>query len=54
MIELLRDTGSVSATAEAMSAETGHAVEKIAHDLADLCRQLEERGLIELHGAAGT
>ena len=52
MLSLLRETGSVLATAETISEETSHPVEDITRDLTRLCTGLAERGLIELDVAA--
>jgi hypothetical protein len=48
MLELLRDTGSASATAAAMAEKYGQPLDQVRRDVAELCRLLAARGLIEL------
>jgi hypothetical protein len=48
MLELLRTTGSLLATAEAISREDNHPVDEVARDVAKLCSDLAERDLIEI------
>lgn len=52
MFEVLRDTGSIPATVDAIAEETGHPAMDIQQDLLSLCDRLSERGLIELDDAA--
>lgn len=48
MLELLRDTGSLQHTAAEIARADEHPVDDVTRDLAVLCRDLFERGLIEV------
>lgn len=48
MLDLLESSGDAGATAQAVADEFGVSVEIVAPDLAELCRQLSERGLIQI------
>jgi hypothetical protein len=47
MLEVLRDTGDQARTAEVIAEEFGVPAEQVRTDLADLCADLIERGLLE-------
>lgn len=51
MLELLRATGSVPSAADTIATETNHSVDVVLRDLTQLCSDLAERGLIEVHAA---
>jgi hypothetical protein len=48
MVEVASDAGSIGEAVPALAAEFGQPQEVIARDLAGLCRDLSERGLVEL------
>lgn len=52
MLELLGETGSVAATAEAVAAEYDASLGAVTQDVIQLCRDLVERGLIEVDAPA--
>src|SRR4051812_45360982 len=51
MLDLLEATGDAAAVAERVAAESGVAPAVVRDDLAELCGQLAERGLIVVGGA---
>jgi hypothetical protein len=48
MLELLRENGSVSATAAMVAEEFKQPVDEVTSDLVQLCQELAARGLIEV------
>jgi hypothetical protein len=48
MVDLLEETGSASDTAAKVSEEFGQPLERVSEDLAQLCEELESRGLIAI------
>ena len=48
MLEVLKDTGEQARTAEIIAAEFGAPVEQVRADIAVLCDDLVERGLLEV------
>jgi hypothetical protein len=46
MVDLLEETGSADTTATRVAEEFGEPIETVTEDLAKLCEELEERGLI--------
>ena len=53
MLEVLGETGDQQGAAERLAVEYGVPVVQIAADLDEFCRQLADRGLIELDDPAG-
>jgi hypothetical protein len=51
MLELLGESGSVRDTATAVAAEFDQPVDRVTDDLVGLCRELLDRGLLEVAGA---
>jgi hypothetical protein len=51
MLELLGENGSVNATASVVAAEFGQQLDRVTDDLMGLCRNLLDRGLLEVVGA---
>jgi coenzyme PQQ synthesis protein D (PqqD) len=51
MLARLEQGGPIGAAVPALAAEFDQPPETVARDLAQLCRALHERGLIELHAA---
>ncbi len=54
MLELLRETGSFTHTAEAVASEFDQPLDEVASDLTELCNALVGRGLVELDAGAQT
>jgi hypothetical protein len=50
MLDLLEETGDAAATAKRVADEAGVDEAMVSADLADLCEQLEGRGLIVVEG----
>jgi coenzyme PQQ synthesis protein D (PqqD) len=50
MLEVLQESDSVRAAVDALAAEFGQPREVIERDVLDLCRALDERGLVERDG----
>jgi hypothetical protein len=48
MLDLLESSGDADATARAVAEEFGVGLEVVAPDVAELCEQLRERGLIDV------
>ena len=51
VLEVLRETGSTVAAAEAVAAEFAQPVEEVTRDVVELCQVLASRGLIEVSAA---
>jgi hypothetical protein len=51
MLEVLDQLGSVSEAATRLAREFEQPLERIEHDLGNLCRDLRERGLIQVTAA---
>jgi hypothetical protein len=52
MVEVLGDSRTVGDAVQSLASEFDQPREVIEHDVVRLCRDLAERGLIELHGDA--
>jgi hypothetical protein len=52
MLEVLGDSPTVGDAVQPLAGEFGQPREVIEHDVVGLCRDLAERGLIELHANA--
>jgi hypothetical protein len=50
IMELFRQSDDAGTVADRLSAETGQPLEVVEQDLSQLCRDLVERGLIEVDG----
>jgi hypothetical protein len=53
MLEVLEKSPTVAAAAQQLADEYGAPLEQLQNDLCDFCRDLLDRGLIELRGADG-
>jgi hypothetical protein len=53
MLDVLERSLTIGAAAQQLAAEYGESVEKLQADLCDFCRDLLERGLIELRPPDG-
>lgn len=47
MLQALDRSATVAEAAEKVAAEYGRSLDEVEHDMLDLCRRLEERGLVE-------
>jgi hypothetical protein len=53
MLELLRETGSPARVAGTVAEESDYPVDEVARDLAELCKALADRGLVEIDVSDG-